>query len=117
MPTEGQAVTQVIRTLTIPQAEIRVDVRFYDEDEEKKLLAYPTAAKILEIVASGISVPPAEFLTYYLFKRKRPGKPGYRSYEELGDKIERAVIDLQDWVEFRDDTVMSARDVGRQDTN
>jgi hypothetical protein len=74
MAPEKDAASQIIRTLAVPRSNVRVDIAFFDEEEERKLRAYPTAAKILEIVTNGIAVPPAEFLTYYLFYRKRPGK-------------------------------------------
>ncbi|WP_143195274.1 hypothetical protein [Archangium sp. Cb G35] len=102
-------------TLALPQTHVRIDVDFFDENEKKKLLAYPTAQQIEQLVLNGLSVPTAEFLTYYLFHKKRPGKPGYRSYSEISRNIDRAIRDLDDWVIFSDETIVSAPDATPQD--
>jgi len=53
------------------QPTIRVDVACYNEEEREKLLKYPMATAMNSVVTNGIEVPTAEFLTYYLFHRKR----------------------------------------------
>ena len=50
---------------------------YFDKRERSALLNYPTAQKIDAVAGTTIEVPTAEFLTYYLFHRKRPGKTGY----------------------------------------
>jgi len=102
-------------TLAIAQKHVRIDVDFFDADEKEKLLAYPSASQIEKVVQQGVVVPTAEFLTYYLFHKKRPGKPGYRSYPELSSKIERSIRDLDEWVDFTNETIVSAPDATPQD--
>jgi len=99
----------------ISQSSISVSVDFYNDDEKEKLLRYPTMDNIQSIVDNGIEIPTAEFLTYYLFKRKRPGKEGYRGYQQLGLLIHRSLIDLKDWVLFNGNSICSAQDIGEMD--
>lgn len=103
------------KKVKLPQQHIKVDVDFYDEEQKKKLLSYPSANLIQQVVDEGIEIPSEEFLTYYLFHRKRPGKPGYRNYEELGRKIDKSLSDLEDFIDFHDNSIATASDVGEQD--
>jgi len=100
----------------IPQENIAVTVDYYSDEERDKLLDYSSREGIKEVIKTGVKIPTAEFLTYYLFHRKRPGKPGYRRYSELGDKIWRSLIDLEDWVKFNGTSIYTAEDVEKQDT-
>lgn len=97
-----------------PQS-IHVDVDFLDQQERTKLLRYPTANRIVEIVKNGITVKTAQFLTYYMFHRRRPGKEGFRNYTQLGGRIHHAAADLEDWVVAHDDSIASASDIESQD--
>ncbi len=69
--------------IAIPQESVRVDVSFYDENERQKLLRYPTAPAIERLTTAPIDVPTAEFLTYYLFHRKKIGTPSHRDYYSI----------------------------------
>jgi len=103
--------------INIPQDSILVSVDFYNDVEKDKLLQYPTRNNIQDIVNNNIEIPTAEFLTYYLFKRKRPGKEGYRGYKQLGRLIHRSLMDLEDWVIFNGDSICSAHDINEQDNS
>lgn len=104
-----------LHTLRVPQRTIKVSVEFYDADEKAKLLKYPTAAVMSQMVRDGIEVPTEEFLTYYLFYKRRPGKAGWRSYPELGAKIGHAIAELDDWLEFTGKSIVTPADLGTQD--
>lgn len=103
-------------TLELPQPTIKVSVAFYDEVEEQKLLKYPLSSKLAEVVKTGLEIATEEFLTYYLFHKKRPGKQGWRSYKEVGRKIGYALAELKEWVEFNGDSVSTPSDLEMQDT-
>lgn len=103
------------KKLEFPQHYIKVQVEFYDEEQKKKLLDYPTKKQIEEIVRDGIKVPIEEFLTYYLFYRKRPGIPGYRNYEEIGEQIGISLFDLKDFIGFNGISISTPENVGKQD--
>ena len=105
------------KRIKLLQKSIKVKVDFYDEEQKKKLLAYPTGGMISDIVNDGIEIPIDEFLTYYLFYRKRPGKPGYQSYAEIATKISKALYDLEDFISFNGNSISTASDVGQQDNH
>ena len=85
---------------SLTQGVINVVVSFYDAEEREKLLKFPTSSELLEIEARGIGVPVAEFLTYYLFHRKRLGHLEYRNYASIGMKANIALAALDGCVEF-----------------
>ena len=95
---------------------IHLDVDFYDAKEKDKLLRYPTSSRLTDIVSKSADVNLAQFLTYYLFHMKRPGKKGYRNYTELGGKIGRAITDLTDWVQLDNCSLISVQDATPQDS-
>ena len=97
---------------TVAQQTIHVDVEYYNQEHRNLLSEYPTVDKIDSLVAGSVSLPFSEFLTYYLFERKRYGKIGYRDYRELTDKIDRAWNDLEDWVNFTDGSLSRSSDSG-----
>ena len=66
---------------------IQVEVSFFDDAEKNKLMAYPTASVMQELVSRPLEIPKAEFLTYYLFHQIKLGKPGYRDYQSVAQKV------------------------------
>lgn len=98
-------------TLPISQDSVTIAVDFYNEEEETALLSYPKAQEIEAIAGTTIEVPTAELLTYYLFHRKRPGKVGYRSFDELSQQIGSAYQDIEWGVEFDGKSIVSASDL------
>ena len=101
--------------MRLQQGFVQVEVRYYDDEQKEKLLFYPSAKKQKEIVDGTIKIPTEEFLTYYLFHKKRPGKVGFRSYSELGSKIGVALADLEGFIQFNGDSISVPEDVGYQD--
>ena len=97
---------------TIPQDSISIAVDFFDEREKSTLLDYPTAQQIDAVAGTTIEVPTAEFLTYYLFHRKRPGKIGYRSFREIGRAIGSALHDISWGVQFDGKSIVSESNIG-----
>lgn len=102
-----------VRELTIPQPSIKVDVQYLNAAHKAALLRYPTAQEIESLVTNGIEVPTTEFLTHYLFFRKRPGKEGWRNYQQVGQHIGAALGYLEDWVEFNGTSIRLPSDIGR----
>ena len=100
--------------LQLPQEHVEVAVDYYDEEHKRLLSRYPTADSIRAIVRNGIKIPTAEFLTYYLFHRKRPGLPGFRGYEEVSWHIDRALSDLSEFVCFNRGSISIPEGVGEQ---
>ena len=102
-------------TLELPQPTVDVAVEFYDDAEKQKLLKYPTHAAMEKLVKSGFQIPTEEFLTYYLFHKKRPGKEGWKTYADVGHKIGRALAELSEWVDFNGESVSTPVDLAGQD--
>ena len=98
----------------ISQDTIEVDVAFFDENEEKKLVGYPTAAVMQELVKSPIRIPTAEFLTYFLFHRKTTGSLGYQSFDDIGKKVQKAYIILYDLISFNGKSICRSADITNQ---
>lgn len=89
----------------IEQPFIRVDVEFYSSTEREGLLAYPTSDKIGEVVGDCIRIPTQEFLTYYLFHRKRPGSQKFRDYDTISGNTGKALEMLEEFIEFNGESV------------
>jgi len=102
------------KVVTIPQPSIKVSVAFYDDTEKALLLGYPTANKIASVVDDGIEIPTAEFLTYYLFHRKRLGTPRYSDYRKITRKIDQALVSLDGCIDFREESITTAKGVQKQ---
>ena len=105
--------------LTLGQGSISIAVDYYNEDEKQALLAYRTGQQIDQMVGtSPIEVPTSEFLTYYLFHRKRPGMKGWRSFNELNQKTGHALSDISWGVRFDKESIISVPESeinGKQD--
>lgn len=89
---------------------LHMDVNYYDDSERKKLSSYPTARRVSELVSTGCQVNAAQFLTYYLFYRKRPGSQRFRNYEAIAEHIDHALVELDGWVDYVDGSLVSAPD-------
>lgn len=103
------------KKIALPQQNIRVNVEFYDAEHERKLLRYPTSKQIRAVVGKHVIIPLTEFLTYYLFYRKRPGMPGYRDHREISYQTGKALSDLEDFIYFNGISISTPMAVGEQD--
>jgi len=93
---------------------IQVDVAFYDAAEKTKLLAYPTASDIEELVAKPQGIPKAEFLTYYLFHRIKLGTEDYRNYSSIAKKVHRWLVAIGECIDYENESVRTPRGATRQ---
>ncbi|HYN54171.1 MAG TPA: hypothetical protein VES38_05650 [Methylotenera sp.] len=69
--------------MEIAQKYIKVGVDFYNDIEKQKLLNYPTADTLKQIVFQPLLVPTGEFLTLSLLHRKKSKNPLFDSYDKL----------------------------------
>ncbi len=93
---------------------IEVEVSFYDDAEEAKLLAYPTAAAMQALVAKPLEIPKAEFLTYYLFHRIKLGTEGYRDYNSVAQKVHLWLGAIGECIEYEDGSVRTPHGASQQ---
>ncbi|TWT06140.1 hypothetical protein [Reyranella sp. CPCC 100927] len=93
---------------------IKVDVSYYSEAERQKLLRFPTAAAIEQVVAQPLEIPTAEFLTYYLFHRKKLGIEAYANYAAIARRANTALSSLTDCIEFDETSIRTPIQVKAQ---
>ena len=67
-----------------------------------------------ELVKRPIEVPTSEFLSYFLFHRKRAGIPGYQSLNAIGYKLHVAMSILDGAIEFNGHSICTAEGVLQQ---
>jgi len=87
---------------------IKVDVSFYDEWEGQKLLKYPSANEIRQIVSNPVEIPSAEFLTYFLFNRKRANPTVYRNYWQMQQYLGVALNEMLGFLDFNAQSISLA---------
>lgn len=88
-----------------PQESIRVRVDYYDNLEKDLFRSFPSFEKIEQTAGTEIEIKLTDFLTYYLFKDKRPRMSGYRTFQEISRKVQRALVMLQDRVRFNGSSI------------
>ncbi len=96
------------------QGTIRVDVAFYDNAERERLLRYSTASVVQQLVEKPLEVSTAEFLSYYLFHRKRLGTPAYQNYRSIGYRLDVATSHLDGCIDFNGHSICTAVGVEQQ---
>lgn len=100
-------------SLTFPQANVKVNLDFYDAIEKSKLTSAtypPTAvAQMTMLCGTDIDVPTSEFLSYYLFHKKLIGTEGYTSYRAVGEKLGTALAHLDGCIEFNGNSISTPK--------
>lgn len=86
--------------MKIKQKTIEVDVAFYNNVEKQKLLKYPTANTLQQIVSQPLSIPTGEFLTLSLLHKKKTKSPLFDSYGKLMKSNKDALSMLCGLVDF-----------------
>jgi hypothetical protein len=66
---------------------------------------------IQQVVAQPLKVPISEFLTYYLFYRKRYGVAGYESYAAIRHRVGTATAELDDFIDYNGHSICRAAGV------
>lgn len=95
----------------LPQT-IPVNVDFYD-DGHRQLLLESDSTVFFNDVPKTVAVPTADFFTYYLYRKCRPGRPDYSSFKEISrrwiegfQEIAYAVNVTQTGIRQRDGTTL-----------
>lgn len=100
--------------MNIPQESIHVDVSFYDEEQREKLLKYPSSSAIQTITNNGVDIPTSEFLTYYLFHRKKFGTSDYSDYTSINRKIDKSLSEIDDSIVFNGRSITTRPEISEQ---
>lgn len=93
---------------------IEVDVRFYDDAEKSKLMRYPSASVMQEIVATPLKIPKAEFLTYYLFHRIKLGAAAYRDYKSIAQNLHHWLSAIGECIDYDEGSVRTPHEITQQ---
>lgn len=96
--------------MQFPQGSIRVDVGYYSQKDQENLLRYPTAEGVRRVVATPLEIPTAEFLSYYLFHRKRLGTGDYRDLQRIKDRLDSAIAQLDGCVRWNGISLVRPRE-------
>jgi hypothetical protein len=94
-----------------PQPNIEINVDFYDESHKKSLLTYPKGAEIQSIVNDGVSIPTEEFLTYWLFHKKRSGAQVYENFQDIASRTGDFLVTLKHLINFNSISICNPSDV------
>ena len=112
----GYIVMKIIGSTT-QQSTITVEVAYYNKAEEAKLHTFTTAIEIGNLVSNGIVIPISEFLTYYLFHRKKTGKPQFQSIQAFSALIHKSQEELDGFVDFNGHSICTASGITNQKKN
>lgn len=90
----------------LPPDTMQVEIAFYDDTHREDLLASAAASVFLELdLPQVIEIPTVEFLTYYLFYKKRPGSVGFSSYKDIKKNYGDALAELRGQLKFENGTL------------
>lgn len=83
-------------------ATIKIDVEYYDSTEKVKLENYISADLIKSVAGHTIEIPTVDFLTYYIFYKKTPGKEGFSTFDDLSKRFSDSLTELDGYFTFDD---------------
>ena len=106
--------SKLLKIEDIKQGFVEVVVEYYDQNEKNNLQKYSSANAIESTLASRLKIPIPEFLTYYLFHRKRPSLTNLANYQQLSQNIYRSLNDLEDFIEFNGTSIIKPLNAGTQ---
>ena len=81
------------------QSSIIIDVAYFDDTAKRALSKYITSHEIEDLTRKPLVVPTAEFLTYFMFHRRRPGVAGLTNYNEIGRDFSFAIAAFKHYVQ------------------
>lgn len=90
--------------------EIEIDLKYYNKRHYDLLKHYPSFKAINDLIVNGCKISKSEFLTYYLFYKKRPNLSGYDTYESISRKIMLATLDLEGFVSFDNHSINATKE-------
>jgi hypothetical protein len=93
-----------------PNATITMDVRYYDRTEKDKFDGWSNASKINSVAGHLIRVPVAEFLTYFIFHKKKHKPARYPSITEVKAAVAKAEALLEEWISYNGKSLHVADD-------
>ncbi len=81
-------------------------VDFYSDEERKKLESFDCFPAITDLVTQGFKFCEEEFLVYTIF-REQKNRPGFRTYNDLKNKLPSRIEAFQDYFDLSSGSVVS----------
>ena len=86
--------------MKIGQSFVEIDVYYFNDKQKNLFSNYKNSKNIDKITNTTIKVPVSEFLTYFLYWKRRPSLVGWRTYSGICRMTDRAISELTDFIEF-----------------
>lgn len=83
---------------------IKVSTSYYNKEEAELFKSYPNYQTINGKIQSDISIPKSEFLASLMFT-EQANEDGWRSYDDLKDRVQHRLGDIEDILDFDDDSI------------
>jgi hypothetical protein len=94
---------------------INVSVEYYNNKEKELFQNYPNCSDISSLVNGQQTIPKDELLAYMIFTEQKD-HDGFRSYEELKERVSSRLGDIDDYFDFSNNG-LSAKFIGNQMDN
>ena len=85
---------------------LKISVDFYNETEKDFFQKYPNIIKINKIIGKDIEISKDEFSGYMMFIDQMD-RDGFRTYEELSQRISQRIGDMDDFLSFENDSIQA----------
>ena len=92
-------------------AQINLSVEYYNEVQRLLFQSFPNAMQLNNLVANDVIISKDELLAYMMFTDQRDAN-GFRTYDELRDRIQHRLGDIDEYLSFNNGSVQSLVDSG-----
>jgi hypothetical protein len=90
---------------------INLSVEYYNEVQRQLFQGFPNATQLNNLVANNVSISKGELLAYMMFPDQRDAN-GFRTYDDLRDRIQHRLGDIDKYLSFNNESVQSLVDPG-----
>jgi len=95
----SQSLAAIYGLMLIGHPAIRVKVSYYNDNHQRLLEAFPSAAAISKIVENPIEIATSDFLAYALFYMQDSKRPQYHNFDACARRIAKAAAIFDDEIE------------------
>ncbi len=96
-----------ISYLPVLPASLRVELDFYDAEQKKLLLQYPTSNRLNELMGTTVEIPASVFAANFLFHESQAGLPSSASSTGFEEDLLRTAFALAKFVSFENSGIHS----------
>jgi hypothetical protein len=95
---------------------IKASVEYYNNEEADLFKSYNNYIEINDKIQSGITIPKSEVLTYLMFTEQAE-EDGWRTYKDLQERVQKRYADIEDILNFDDDSIKSKQSSTRMNAS